>query len=193
MGVRPLGAHDLHQILLRAIIGQQITVARARAHLGRHAALLHMASPTTHPEIFAGLTRLLPTLESVAEGLPVPGPHQMLDPARVLRLPRRSIGAVATASRSCATGAVSTDALTELPGVGPWTAAHVRMRPLPERDAGLVGDAALVAGAKNVGIRAQSLPTSLAHRDLARISQQWRPWRAYAVMRLWAAAHTAKE
>lgn len=192
-GIRLPGAHDLHEILLRAIIGQQITVARARAHLDRLTGAYGQAYHTTHPEIFSALSRLFPTPERLASDLHVPGREDTLDPDRVLRLPRRSIGAVAAASRACAAGQISTDSLTDLPGVGPWTAAYVRMRLLPERDAWLRGDVALVAGARRLQILPADLPVAAAHRELARMSERWQPWRAYAAMRLWAAAGTGKE
>lgn len=192
-GVRLPGAHDLHEILIRAIVGQQITVARARAHLVRLAHAYGAEYRPAHPDVFPALSRMFPTPQRLVDGLAVPGPGERLDPDRVLRLPRRSIGAVVHASDACLAPEMSTDSLTELPGVGPWTAGYVRMRYLPDRDAWLPGDVALIAGAKNLDILPQDLPTRAAHRELEAVSERWRPWRAYAAMRLWANAARRKE
>jgi AraC family transcriptional regulator of adaptative response / DNA-3-methyladenine glycosylase II len=73
-----------------------------------------------------------------------------------------------------------------LPGVGPWTAHYVAMRGLGEPDAFPVGDLWLrrVAGEPD---------RPLSAKALGELSEQWRPWRAYAAMYLWTNAGAARE
>ena len=65
-------------------------------------------------------------------------------------------------------------ALTQLPGVGEWTAHYVAMRALRWPDAFPAGDLGLL---KAVG--------DGSPRELRRLAEAWRPWRAYAAMYLW--------
>ena len=65
-----------------------------------------------------------------------------------------------------------------LPGVGPWTAHYVAMRGLREPDAFPAGDLGL---RRALGDRGRPLSTSA----LAKLAEEWRPWRAYAAMYLW--------
>jgi AraC family transcriptional regulator of adaptative response / DNA-3-methyladenine glycosylase II len=72
------------------------------------------------------------------------------------------------------------DALSRLPGVGPWTTGVVAMRALGDPDAFLPADLGVRRGAAALGLPAT--PAALTAR-----SARWRPWRAYAVQHLWAA------
>ena len=68
--------------------------------------------------------------------------------------------------------------LRAVPGIGPWTAAYVAMRVLGWADAFPPGDVAV--------LNAMGLPRGArAEREAERLSQAWRPWRAYAVLKLW--------
>ena len=69
--------------------------------------------------------------------------------------------------------------LCELPGVGPWTAHYIAMRALGEPDALPTADLGLLRAISEGGARATG-------RELDRRAEAWRPWRAYAVMRLWS-------
>jgi AraC family transcriptional regulator of adaptative response / DNA-3-methyladenine glycosylase II len=71
--------------------------------------------------------------------------------------------------------------LLELPGVGAWTAGYVAMRALGDPDVFLPTDIAVRRGAAALG-----LPTTPA--ALAKHAERWRPWRSYALIRLWRAA-----
>ena len=71
--------------------------------------------------------------------------------------------------------------LTEIPGIGKWTAQYVAMRALGEPDAFPVGDAALLT--------ALSLTN---HAELELRAEAWRPWRAYATMYFWYVASEEK-
>ncbi|MBB3050637.1 AraC family transcriptional regulator of adaptative response / DNA-3-methyladenine glycosylase II [Prauserella isguenensis] len=188
-GIRVPGAVDGPELVLRTMLGQQVSVAAARTTTSRLVAELGEplpgtepvdASPSAGPPGAAGRqpARLFPTASAVAD-------HA----ADVLRGPRSRIEAIRTAAEALASGdlAVHTgrdpDELREdllaLPGIGPWTADYVVMRALGRPDVLLNGDLALRNGAAAIGIN----PESLADRALA-----WRPWRSYAGMHLWAAA-----
>jgi AraC family transcriptional regulator of adaptative response / DNA-3-methyladenine glycosylase II len=72
-------------------------------------------------------------------------------------------------------------ALLALPGIGPWTAGYIAMRALRDPDAFTPGDAGLRHGLKLLGCEA-------GRRDVERVSEGWRPFRAYAIQHLWALA-----
>ncbi len=200
-GIRVPGAVDPHELVARAIVGQQISVAAARTHLTRLAAVLG----TPYPSSFPGLTTLFPTARAIADGVPVtvPGTPEAADPHRPLRLPARTVAAVVGAMRALADGDLTVDVgadpdvlradLTALPGVGTWTAAYVALRVLGDPDAWLDGDVALIAGARAAGLlpTTDTLSPGRRHRVLADRAATWAPWRSYAAMHLWGAAPTA--
>ena len=70
-------------------------------------------------------------------------------------------------------------ALTALPGIGPWTAQYISMRVLREPDAFLSSDRVLRKAAANAE---GEVPTE---SELLKMAELWRPWRAYAAMYLW--------
>jgi AraC family transcriptional regulator, regulatory protein of adaptative response / DNA-3-methyladenine glycosylase II len=71
--------------------------------------------------------------------------------------------------------------LTEIPGIGTWTAGYVAMRAIGDPDTFLSTDLAARRGAAALG-----LPDAPA--ELAAHAERWRPWRSYALVRLWRAA-----
>lgn len=77
-----------------------------------------------------------------------------------------------------------TKALAELPGLGAWTAQYIALRALNEPDAFPSGDLVLRRVAAGGG-------SPLNERALEARAESWRPWRAYAVLHLWRAAHDA--
>jgi AraC family transcriptional regulator of adaptative response / DNA-3-methyladenine glycosylase II len=175
-GLRLPGAVDGAEIVTRALIGQQITVAAARTALTALTAAL--GTPLPAPD--GPLTTLFPTPQAIAE-------HG----ATVLTGPRRRISTILTVNAALAaddlTVHVGADPaelsrqLQAFSGVGPWTAGYVLMRVLGAPDVLLTGDVALRKGAANLG-----LPTD--PKALAAHANGWRPWRSYAGMHLWAAA-----
>lgn len=196
-GIRVPGAMDPHELVIRAIVGQQISVAAARTHLVRLTATLG----TRYDSSFAGLDRLFPSPEQIAAGIPEPVPGEPLDPDRLLKLPGQSIRTVVATARALAEGELSVDVgadpeslcaqLVARPGIGPWTAAYISMRVLGDPDAWLVGDVALVAGATASGVLGPDLTKPAAHRALREHAARWAPWRSYAAMHLWQAAANA--
>lgn len=204
-GVRVPRAADPAELVIRAIIGQQITVTAARGHLARLVALA--GSPVTS-SLGTGrgsnqspdLTALFPTPAQIVEAVPFIGPRDELDPDRPVRLPRRQSNTVRAAAEALASGALDARAgadpatletqLAALPGVGPWTAAYVALRVLGDPDAWMLGDVALVAGARAIRIlpSIREVSKQSEHRALAARAAQWAPWRSYASMHLWRAA-----
>jgi AraC family transcriptional regulator, regulatory protein of adaptative response / DNA-3-methyladenine glycosylase II len=182
-GIRVPGTVDPHELLVRAMVGQQISVAAARTHLARAARALG----TPYVSRFPGLDRLFPSARQFAEGVE--------SPDRPLRLPARSIATIGAAARDLAAGDLVVDvgtdpeslreSLVARPGIGPWTAAYVAMRVLGDPDSWLPTDVALVAGARALGLVAPEVPTRSAHRELAERAADWAPWRSYAVLHLW--------
>jgi AraC family transcriptional regulator of adaptative response / DNA-3-methyladenine glycosylase II len=168
-GIRVPGAVDGPELLLRAMLGQQVSVAAARTTAGRLAEALGEPLP---------LGTLFPTPIAVAK-------HGR----EVLRGPQRWIEAVCAVAEALASGEldvhVGRDAdelraeLLGLSGVGPWTADYVLMRVLGAPDVLLTDDLVIRKGAAALGI------TDVAERALA-----WRPWRSYAGMYLWRNAST---
>lgn len=196
-GIRVPGAADPHELVVRALVGQQISVAAARTHLGR----LTARAGSPYASRIAGLHRLFPTAAQIVATTPEPTPGEPLDPDRPLRLPARAIRAVLATSRALAAGDLCVDVgadadglraqLVDRPGIGPWTASYVVMRVLGEPDAWLDGDVALVSSARAVGILDGDRSKAASHRLLAEHAAVWAPWRSYAVMHLWQAATTA--
>lgn len=193
-GTRVPGTVDPAELVVRAIVGQQISVAAARGHLGR----LVAAAGAPYASAIPGLDRLFPTPKEVLAAVPAPVPGAEPDPGRPLRLPARQVAAVLAAAGALVDGTLPAHVgadpadlrarLVALPGVGPWTAAYVAMRVLGDPDAWLAGDVALVAGAAAAGALEPDLPRASAHRALGERAAAWSPWRSYAAMHLWRAA-----
>ncbi len=173
-GTRVPGAVNAEEILFRAFIGQQVSVAAART------ALFRLTDALGAPVDLDGFTRLFPTAADIAER-----------GREVLRGPLKRIDAIVGAAVALASGDLELgvgesrheleDRLTALPGIGPWTAGYVAMRVLGSPDILLTTDLALRQGAGKLGL--PSAPRELAARGAA-----WAPWRSYAGMHLWRAA-----
>ncbi|MFP5245794.1 MAG: DNA-3-methyladenine glycosylase family protein, partial [Thermoanaerobaculia bacterium] len=144
-GVRVPGTWDPFELALRAIVGQQVSVAAARTILGRIAAT-HTFAP------------------------------ERLAKADIEGMPRKRAETIRTLARAVASGEVilGQSDLTQLPGIGPWTASYIAMR-LGDPDAFPAGDLVLRRNAGN-----------LTERELLRRAEAWRPFRAYAAMLLWS-------
>lgn len=198
-GTRVPGALDPAELVIRAIVGQQITVAAARGHLARLALCAGSPAPN-FPGIAEELTTLFPTPAQIVAAVPHIGPADDLDPERPLRLPRRQSNAVRAAALALAAGDLDLRGaagpgtlarqLAALPGVGPWTAAYVAMRVQRDPDSWMLGDVALVAGARAIRLLPDVREGSkhAEHRALAARAVEWAPWRSYASMHLWRAA-----
>jgi AraC family transcriptional regulator, regulatory protein of adaptative response / DNA-3-methyladenine glycosylase II len=172
-GLRVPGAWDHFEIAVRAILGQQVSVAAARTIAGRIAAAHGRPVPGGGP------------------ALAFPGPERLAKaPLDGVGLPRARAAAIAALSRavledpSLLRPAAELDATVErlaaLPGIGSWTAQYVAMRAFREPDAFPASDLGLLRAMARGGAR----PTPV---ELARRAEAWRPWRAYAAQHLWNA------
>jgi AraC family transcriptional regulator of adaptative response / DNA-3-methyladenine glycosylase II len=170
-GRRVPASPDADELAVRAVLGQQVSVAGARTLTAR----VVTAAGTPLPEPVGTLTHAFPRAAALADAdLTAVG----LTGAR-----RRTVHGLAAA---LAGGSIALDAgadreeagraLLAVPGVGPWTAALVGLRGLADPDVWLPGDLALRRSLATLG----STDTDAATR--------WRPWRSYAVMHLWALA-----
>jgi AraC family transcriptional regulator, regulatory protein of adaptative response / DNA-3-methyladenine glycosylase II len=164
-GLRMPGTVDGGELAVRAVLGQQISVAAARTLAGRLVAMA--GEPLDEP--CGALTHLWPLPEAIAEvadRMPMPRSRQ--------RTLAALAGALADGLR-LEPGADARAALLELPGIGPWTAEYVAMRALGDPDAWLPTDLGVRRGLERLGVGEEA-------------AEAWRPYRAHAVRHLWALA-----
>lgn len=186
-GIRLPGAVDGAEMVVRALLGQQVTVAAARTVASRLAAELGVRLAKQDGEVDArlseadgALTTLFPEPAAIAE-------HG----ASVLTGPRRRLDTIVLVCEALATGELAVHAgrdldelradLETMPGIGPWTSGYVAMRVLGAPDVLLTNDIAVRRGAETFGI--PSDPDGLGTHG-----KQWSPWRSYAGLHLWRAA-----
>jgi AraC family transcriptional regulator of adaptative response / DNA-3-methyladenine glycosylase II len=162
-GLRVPGAWDGFELAVRAILGQQVSVAAATTLAGRLVARFGRPLQGSRD----GLSHLFPTPDALARG----------DVASI-GLPRARAEAIRTLARAVRAGGrpfESIEGMASLTGVGPWTAAYVAMRAGRDPDALPSGDLVLRRAAGTEGARA-----------LEAMAEAWRPWRAYAAVHLWS-------
>lgn len=178
-GMRMPGAVDPQELLIRAMIGQQITVAAART------ALVQLSAAGSESLVPAdGLHRLFPTAAQIAE-----------TGFELLRGPQRRIDSVRGAAAAMASGDLDfgygddvhglEDKLLPLAGVGPWTVGYVAMRVIGAPDVFLANDAAVRNGIRSLTPTTDGAAPSPDFREVS-------PWRSYATMHLWRAAAAAQ-
>ncbi|MCC6521497.1 MAG: helix-turn-helix domain-containing protein [Polyangiaceae bacterium] len=169
-GLRVPGAFDPFEMALRAVLGQQVSVAGATTLAGRLVARFGAPLDTGRSE----LARTFPSAATLA-AVPV-------EELAALGLPASRARTLAAVARACAAGQLPledpsaheawTRALAAIPGIGPWTTAYLALRlgvpdAFPETDLGL----RRALGPDAAGVRTASA--------------RWRPWRAYAALHLW--------
>ena len=179
-GLRVPGAWDPFEVSVRAVLGQQISVAGARTLAGRLVALC--GRPLPKGVARPGLTHVFPSAGDVADA----------DIVRV-GLPRARAAALKSFARAVAEGTFVLAApkglpdfeerLTALPGFGPWTAHVVALRAFGEGDAFPEGDLGLVKALARAGVERSRIAARAEH---------WRPFRAYATLHLWASLADGK-
>ncbi|MEE4376801.1 MAG: AlkA N-terminal domain-containing protein [Candidatus Competibacteraceae bacterium] len=171
-GLRVPGSVDGFELAVRAVLGQQVSLAAARTLLGR---LVIRANQTVDCE-HAELTHRFPS------------PQQLLtlddEAIGQCGITRRRVQSLKMLAAAVLEGRLILDQsaplpstlemLLAIPGIGPWTANYIAMRALRWPDAFLVGDYAIK---KSVGLYSE--------KAIEAVSEQWRPWRAYALMQLW--------
>ena len=176
-GLRLPGTVDGFELAVRAVLGQQVTVAAARTLATRLVA--RYGTPLDCP--ITGLQWHFPTPEAL-----VNASADDLGQLGIVKQRQRAIQSLAMAVSQgqlalhpAADVPATLAALQALPGFGPWTANYIAMRALRWPDAFPAGDVALH---KALGVQDAQQPAVAAEAA----SQRWRPWRSYAVLRAWA-------
>jgi AraC family transcriptional regulator, regulatory protein of adaptative response / DNA-3-methyladenine glycosylase II len=173
-GRRVPGHVDGAELGLRAVLGQQVSVAGAATVAGRLAA--ELGEPLETP--LGGVTRLFPSTAAIASAEP-----------ETLPMPRSRARALAGLAAVIEEGKLELDPgadradterrLLALPGIGSWTAAYVAMRALRDPDAFLPTDLGVRRALERLGRDGSPRAASAA-------AEGWRPYRAYATQHLWA-------
>jgi AraC family transcriptional regulator of adaptative response / DNA-3-methyladenine glycosylase II len=178
-GLRVPGAWEGFELAVRAILGQQITVSAA-TRLAARLVSCHGEKIADPVALELGLSHVFPPARQLASadlstiGMPEARRRTISSMAATVVAdplifgPRRSLEDAITQLRT-------------LPGIGEWTAQYIAMRELREPDAFPAADIGLLRAMRGNGERRASPAELLAH------AEQWRPWRAYAALHLWAA------
>ncbi len=172
-GMRLIGAFGGFEMAIRAILGQQVSVAAATTIAGRVAKKFGGEIETPYPE----LNLLSPEAASIAEA--------EVSDLTALGITKARAETILRLSQAVASGQISLEPgadvertvkdLTALRGIGEWTAQYIAMRALSWPDAFPHGDLGLK---KALGVTTE--------KQVLEAGEKWRPWRAYAVMHLWA-------
>jgi AraC family transcriptional regulator, regulatory protein of adaptative response / DNA-3-methyladenine glycosylase II len=178
-GLRVPGAWDGFELLVRAIVGQAITVAGARTILGR---IAERHGARNDGNLVFPNARVLARADLAGLGLAAPRAAAI----------RRLAAAVHEGRLDLETPRELPAIIRELcafDGVGSWTAEYVALRAFAHPDAFPAGDLGLCRGGELAFGLARG---SLTSRALEHRSQAWRPWRGYAAQLLWAAYAAAQ-
>jgi AraC family transcriptional regulator, regulatory protein of adaptative response / DNA-3-methyladenine glycosylase II len=173
-GLRIPGAWDPFECVVRAIVGQQVSVAGARTLATRLVERLGTRLKSPAP----GLTTLFPSPRAILDGDLV-GLGLMRSRIAAIRslaqaVVARKLGFTAPADETVA-------ALTQISGVGEWTSQYVALRALGDPDAFPASDLVLRR-------EAAAGKEALSESELQARAEAWRPWRAYAATYLWDGA-----
>jgi len=182
-GIRLPQLLDPFEALVRAVLGQQVSVAAATTMTDRLVRLVGHPAPATAD----GPTLAFPRADEVAA--------HGADGLRGIGLTGAKAATIAGVATAVASGALDLHAaraapadealrmLVALPGIGPWTASYVRMRALGDRDAFPSGD---------LGVRKALARHGVTGRAVDEVAERWRPWRGYATLHLWhSLSHSA--
>jgi AraC family transcriptional regulator of adaptative response / DNA-3-methyladenine glycosylase II len=178
-GRRSPGHVDGDELALRAVLGQQVSVAAAR-RLGARLTVEY-GKPLSQPR--GTLTHRFPDAATIAAADP-----------ETLPMPRARARALVALATALASGEISLHPgadrdqaaarLLAVDGIGPWTVSYIRMRALSDPDAFLPTDAGVLAALRHRPDGAGTAAVSAV--AAASAAELWRPWRAYAVHHLWA-------
>jgi AraC family transcriptional regulator of adaptative response / DNA-3-methyladenine glycosylase II len=173
-GLRVPGTVDGSELAIRAVLGQQVSLAAARTAAAR---LTHdLGQPLPAP--YGSLTHLFPSPQAIAAA----DPMTLSGPFARRRTLQALTCALAREEISIDPGSDREEVRSQLlaiPGIGTWTTEYIAMRALADPDAFLPTD----LGVKHALSRLAGTTTP---REIARTAEPWRPWRAYALQHLWA-------
>jgi AraC family transcriptional regulator of adaptative response / DNA-3-methyladenine glycosylase II len=178
-GLRAPGGWDGFELAVRAILGQQVSVAAARGLAGQLAAK-HGERVTGEFASDSRLTYVFPEPIPIAKakfievGMPAARRAALKDLAAAASADPNLFRPLRTIEEAIAK-------LRNIRGIGEWTAQYIALRALRETDAFPAADSGLLRGAQTVDGARPTVPNLLLR------SESWRPWRAYAAQHLWAA------
>jgi AraC family transcriptional regulator of adaptative response / DNA-3-methyladenine glycosylase II len=171
-GRRVPGHVDAHELAVRAVLGQQVSLGGAATLGGR----LTKAHGEELANAVGGVTHLFPDAQTLAS-------------AKLTGMPESRIRALKTLTEALATNEIDLGAgsdrakaqqqLLALPGIGPWTVSYIAMRALRDPDAFLPSD---------LGIRRalEYLGQDASPAGALKLAERWRPYRAAASQHLWS-------
>jgi len=175
-GLRLPGAWSAFELIVRTIVGQQVSVKAATTIVGR---LVERAGERIEHHAHEATSWRFPTPHALATA-----------DLSTIGMPGKRVSALQGFARAVAVGDVPVDApdvdladrrktLLDLPGIGPWTVEYVAMRAWRDADAWPASDLVLMQA---IAGRDPAL-LKLAHQRAR--AEAWRPWRAYVAMHLW--------
>jgi AraC family transcriptional regulator, regulatory protein of adaptative response / DNA-3-methyladenine glycosylase II len=169
-GLRVPGHVDGAEMAVRAVVGQQVSVAAATRLATRLTEAYGEPLATAH----GAVTRLFPTPEALRTA-------QVGMPAARLRALHALAGALADGEVDLDPGADRTEAarrLLRLPGIGPWTVSYLALRALHDPDVFLPTDVGVRHALDRLGVPSDPVAA-------ATLAETWRPWRSYGLLQLW--------
>ncbi|HEY2201899.1 MAG TPA: DNA-3-methyladenine glycosylase 2 family protein [Solirubrobacteraceae bacterium] len=176
-GRRVPGTVDTHELAVRAVLGQQVSLRGASTLAARLVA--SYGEQLERP--LGTVTHVFPTVKALAEmdlaKLAMPAARRRALHALVTALARKELVIDAGADRMDARSR-----LLALPGIGPWTTEYIAMRALRDPDAFLPSDLGVRHALKQLGQGSIIEKPS----SVERLAEGWRPYRSYAVQHLWA-------
>jgi AraC family transcriptional regulator of adaptative response / DNA-3-methyladenine glycosylase II len=182
-GTRLPGSFDPFEIAVRAVLGQQITVKTA----GKLAARVAQTYGTPIQTGIEGLTHTFPS------------PHNIINLDGKITDRLGALGIISSRSKAilalagsfaereidfemCPDPETEIRKLTNIPGIGSWTAKYIAMRAMRWPDVFLETDA---------GIKRALSPRTA--REMQNMAESWRPWRSYATVNLWNSLHNTNQ
>ncbi|MGH7468050.1 MAG: DNA-3-methyladenine glycosylase family protein [Longimicrobiales bacterium] len=179
-GVRLVRFADPFEGIVRAVLGQQVSLAAAATTAARLVLLLGEPGPSWNGPALRAFPSALAVAK--ADGQLIRSVGLTRAKTAALRECARAIvdGTLDLARLARLPGADAQTALCERPGIGPWTAAYIRMRVLGDADAFPASDLGVLKALRRIVGRDR-----LSARDAESIAEPWRPWRALAAIHLW--------
>ncbi|WP_230412050.1 DNA-3-methyladenine glycosylase 2 [Undibacterium hunanense] len=179
-GMRVPGAFDSFELAIRAVLGQQVSVAGATTVAGR--LVTRFGQATTTP--FAAITHHFPAPQTIVAlsidqlaGIGIPGARA----ATLQHIAQFTLDGGLQRQLAASSGDMVAR-LKTVRGIGEWTAQYIAMRALRFSDAFPAGDLGLQKAAAQLS---QPTQTRLTEKQLLGRSEAWAPWRAYAALLLW--------